>query len=252
MEENYGVERGSYIWGRQVFIISTIYFYNNSSSSYRSVHNVRIERLWRDVTQGFGLKWYNFFYALEAESGLSPDNDGHIWLIHYLFLPSITQDAHDWAGAWNAHRLRLSNEIDRSPNDMFFFGVLQNGLRGPQGVADATNLMTHLEEDIENLATYGVDWHDLADPAILHHHNEHNPNEVEDIENLYPRNTRQPEHLSLVEIPAFHCPFPSSEQLELFDESLLAMPEYYSRGMEDRKTLWIQALDLLLTLLPIS
>ncbi|KAJ3924143.1 MAG: hypothetical protein NXY57DRAFT_866981, partial [Lentinula lateritia] len=36
------------------------------------VHNIRIERLWRDVTQGFGLKWYNFFFSLEVELGLLP------------------------------------------------------------------------------------------------------------------------------------------------------------------------------------
>ncbi|KAJ4484574.1 hypothetical protein C8R41DRAFT_936046 [Lentinula lateritia] len=224
MEENYGVERGSYIWGR-------------------SVHNIRIERLWRDVTQGFGLKWYNFFFSLEVELGLLPDIDEHIWLLHYLFLPSINQDAHEWAGSWNSHNLQLQNERDRSPQDMFFFGAIQEGLRGPTGAP------THLEEHVEHVATYGVDWQDLGDATLLRHHNENNPHELEDLDH---RRTRQPPHLSLVEVPAFNCPFESEEQLEIFNDALLAMPEYHSRDMTQRKSLWVQALDLLELLLPHS
>ncbi|KAJ7740477.1 hypothetical protein DFH07DRAFT_751592 [Mycena maculata] len=67
----------------------------------RSVHNIRIERLWCDVTRGFGRKWSNFFLALEFSAGLRPDLDAHIWLIHHLFLPAINQDAIDWVRTWN-------------------------------------------------------------------------------------------------------------------------------------------------------
>ena len=60
---------------------------------YRSVHNIRIERLWQDVTRGFGRKWKEFFQQLEVEWGLDPNNDAHIWLLHYLFLEAINEDA---------------------------------------------------------------------------------------------------------------------------------------------------------------
>ncbi|KAJ7433788.1 hypothetical protein FB451DRAFT_1064009, partial [Mycena latifolia] len=39
---------------------------------FRSVHNTRIERLWYDVTHGFGKKWKVFFLDLEANHGLNP------------------------------------------------------------------------------------------------------------------------------------------------------------------------------------
>ncbi|KAJ7265822.1 hypothetical protein C8J57DRAFT_1069107, partial [Mycena rebaudengoi] len=39
---------------------------------YRSVHNTRIERLWYDVTHGFGQKWKKFFTDLEVNHGLNP------------------------------------------------------------------------------------------------------------------------------------------------------------------------------------
>ncbi|KAF9060018.1 hypothetical protein BDP27DRAFT_1164585, partial [Rhodocollybia butyracea] len=144
--------RGSYIWGR-------------------SVHNVRIERLWRDVTQGFGTKWYNFFYDLEAEWGLQPDLDAHIWLLHYIFLPAINDDVLDWAEAWNHHTMTFDGEErQRSPRDMYFFGILQE---------DASGLLEHLEEEIEDLVHYGVDWHDMANPELLNHHNQYNTNDLD-------------------------------------------------------------------------
>ncbi|KAK7018052.1 hypothetical protein VNI00_018425 [Paramarasmius palmivorus] len=227
MEENYGVERGSYIWGR-------------------SVHNIRIERLWRDVTQGFGTKWYNFFFELEAQHGLSPDVDEHIWLLHHLFLPSVDQDALEWAGAWNSHKLRLDGSRDRSPSDMFLFGVIQQGLRGPNGVRNVDGLMQDDDEHLDDISSYGVDWQDLNNPSLLHHHNEHNPNEYE---NLDAPHTRQPPHLSLVEVPVFECPFETQEQVDIFQEALEMIPEYYSRDMRDRQSLWVQARALLYSLI---
>ena len=92
----------------------------------RSVHNISIERLWCDVTRGFGLKWHNFFLDLEFACGLNPNLEAHIWL-HHLFLSSINKDAQDWAHLWNNHKLQFDNERTRSPQDMFFFGMIQNG-----------------------------------------------------------------------------------------------------------------------------
>lgn len=46
--------------------------------SSRSVHNTRIERLWFDVTNGFGYKWKDFFLDLELQCGLNPTFPAHI------------------------------------------------------------------------------------------------------------------------------------------------------------------------------
>ncbi|KAK7037429.1 hypothetical protein VNI00_011180 [Paramarasmius palmivorus] len=220
MESNFGVERGSYIWGR-------------------SVHNIRIERLWRDVTAGFGMKWYNFFFDLELRHGLVPDIDGHIWLLHHLFLPSIDQDAAEWAGAWNSHRIRLEESRDSSPNELFIFGALQDGLRDPTGAVDV----------VDDIASYGVDWADLSDSSLLRHHNQHNQHELEPLE---PHHSHQPPHLNLVEVPEFEAPFDNEEQATMFFEGLEAIPEYYSRNMNDREQLWTQALRLLRTALSLG
>ena len=47
----------------------------------RSVHNSWIERIWYDVTEGFGGKWKDLFTDLEANEGLDVDNPAHIWLL---------------------------------------------------------------------------------------------------------------------------------------------------------------------------
>ncbi|KAJ6600822.1 hypothetical protein B0H10DRAFT_1715691, partial [Mycena sp. CBHHK59/15] len=138
---------GAYIWGR-------------------SVHNIRIERLWCDVTRAFGWKWSNFFLSLEYSNSLRPDLDAHICLLHHLFLAAINQDAADWARTWNEHKLRFDSERTRSPRDMFFFGMIENGLRGfedmPEEVLD--------DDNIDDLDAYGVDWEDLNNTDIMAHH----------------------------------------------------------------------------------
>jgi len=49
----------------------------------RSVHNKRIERLWRDVFCGCLYTFYNLFCFLEDHGVLHPDS------LHYAFLPRI-------------------------------------------------------------------------------------------------------------------------------------------------------------------
>jgi len=83
IEEFRGTQRGSYIWGRFVFplvsltLILTIII-------YRSVHNIRIERLWVDITAQIGASWAEAFTDLEINHGLDINNTHHIWLLHLV------------------------------------------------------------------------------------------------------------------------------------------------------------------------
>ncbi|KAJ7178681.1 hypothetical protein C8R43DRAFT_942299 [Mycena crocata] len=173
----------------------------------RSVHNIHIERLWCDVTRGFGRKWCNFFHTLEVSCGLRPDLNVHIWLIHHLFLPGINQDAQDWARTWNEHKIWFDNERTRSPCDLFFFGMIENGLRGFEDAPETLD-----DDEVDDLDAYGVDWEDLNDADIMAHHVEVNADQEPDMGNAYnPVSNDRPHQLSHVEVVEPACPFTVEE-----------------------------------------
>ncbi|KAJ7220271.1 hypothetical protein GGX14DRAFT_532855 [Mycena pura] len=214
MEEFRGPGRGSYIWGR-------------------SVHNTRIERLWYDVTHGFGQKWKNFFHDLEDNHGLNPRSADDIWLLHHLFLDSINQDALEWAESWNSHKLQIKGERSRTPRDMFVFSMVQDGQRGIGHMYDT------VDEPVDDNASYSVDW-DVADDSRLMAHLLHeNPQDWED-ENPF---HGQPAQLSDVPCEPPNCPF-TPAQVELLDRTLRDRVDVQSRNMEMRRLVWREAFNI--------
>ena len=53
----------------------------------QSVHNQRIESLWRDVFSGCVTFFYYLFYSVEDVGLLDPNNVFDLWALHYVFLP---------------------------------------------------------------------------------------------------------------------------------------------------------------------
>ncbi|KAI0349785.1 hypothetical protein OH77DRAFT_1414363 [Trametes cingulata] len=217
MEETRGLNRGSYIWGR-------------------SVHNTRIERLWYDVTRGFGAKWKTFFLELEADHGLEPERPSHLWLLHHLFLEGLNADAHDWADSWNAHRLHISGERAASPRELFMFGMIRHGPRGIERVLEPV----HEELADPEIAGYGIDWDVIDDPALVAHHNAHNPLPGGSNSTFGPISI--PQQLSEVTCDPPLCPL-RAEQVAMLNCHLAHHCRMGSRDMAVRRAIWIVALD---------
>lgn len=82
----------------------------------RSVHNQRIERLWRDVTEQVSLDYYNLFDFIEKELEINFDDPYNIFCLHYLFLKKLNSSLLQFQDIYNNHGLSSMN--NRSPHQL--------------------------------------------------------------------------------------------------------------------------------------
>lgn len=115
----------------------------------RSVHNTRIERLWRDLFEGMLCIFYNLFHSLENEDLLDPADDIDIGCLHLVFLPKINKMLELFQNMWNNHKLRT--ERNRSPLQLFMMGL--------QTVGNTTILGKEDFESFDEISasSYGID-----------------------------------------------------------------------------------------------
>lgn len=106
MKDVCGPNRGSYIAGR-------------------SVHNTRIERLWRDVYT-VSSTYINVFEDMEAQNILNSDNETDLFCLHYVFIPRINASLQTFRLAWNHHP--LSTAGNRSPLQLYTGGSIGSDL----------------------------------------------------------------------------------------------------------------------------
>ncbi len=82
-----------------------------------SVHNTRIERLWRDVRKSVVDPVRVTLFALEEEGILDPDNEVDLYCVHQAFKERINLKLSEFCASWNNHPLR--SEYNYTPLQLF-------------------------------------------------------------------------------------------------------------------------------------
>ena len=117
-----------------------------------SVHNQRIERLWRDLQRCVIQLYYRLFYYLEQRGLLNPVNEVHLFALHFVYLSKINKSLEAFKNGWNMHGIRTEN--NKSPLQLFNAGALQLQYSG----LVAMDLFQPVDEE------YGVD---PDEPTVL-------------------------------------------------------------------------------------
>ena len=92
--------------------------------SGKSVHNQRIERLWRDMFAQCAILYYKLFYFMEDVGILDIDDENHLYCLQYIFLDRINTSLNKFKNAWNCHP--LSSEGNLTPIQLWTAGLVRN------------------------------------------------------------------------------------------------------------------------------
>ena len=118
------------------------------SQERTSVHNQRIERLWRDVNRVVVSRFLNIFLYLERQNELDCNNALHLYCLHLVFVDLINQSLETFTEQWNNHP--VTTEQNFSPNQLWVRGMI----RMQHTHHTAVQMVLHGPTDIAN---YGVD-----------------------------------------------------------------------------------------------
>ena len=88
----------------------------------RSVHNQRIERLWRDLFSGCIGFFYKLFYDMEDEGLLSADDVCDLYALHSMFLSILQTQLDVFREGWGHHWMRTCG--NRTPRHMWIQGLM--------------------------------------------------------------------------------------------------------------------------------
>ncbi len=116
-----------------------------------SIHNQRIERLWRDVFRCVCTSYYTLFYDMEVNGILDLNCETDLFVLHYLFIPQINQSLDTFVQAWNNHAIRT--ERNWNPLKIWSRGVLDPSNIGQTAVRDIVD-----DIPLDSVNSFGFDF----------------------------------------------------------------------------------------------
>ena len=130
----------------------------------RSVHNQRIERLWRDLYSGCICVFYSFFYYLEDLGLLDKDDVRDKYAMHFVFCPIIQQQLDIFREGWAHHSLRTMN--NRTPFQLWVLGLSHMQAHDPGcdeviGLTEVCNVWDFVTFSLIVLGSF-TSWHRLG------------------------------------------------------------------------------------------
>lgn len=129
-----------------------------------SVHNQRIERLWRDSHRCVTSTFYRLFYYLERNDLLDQINEHHLFALHYIFLPRINRSLQQFQNTWNNHGIRT--ERGNTPNQLFTRGTLRLRHSGMSAVDFFDNVTDDYGVEEDGLAPEAEGGIEVSSPSI--------------------------------------------------------------------------------------
>ena len=89
-----------------------------------SVHNQRIECLWRDVYRCVCSIYHELFYSMEATGILDPASEIDLFVLHCVYLPHIYNKAlTEFSRVWNLYPVRTARNW--SPHQIILNSMIQ-------------------------------------------------------------------------------------------------------------------------------
>ncbi|XP_039530305.1 uncharacterized protein LOC120480945 isoform X1 [Pimephales promelas] len=89
----------------------------------KSVHNQRIERLWRDVWCAVTTIYYSVLHSLEDDGFFDLSNNMHLFSCHYVFLPRIQASLDAFHNGWDNHPIQTEGNM--TPNQLWEMGSMR-------------------------------------------------------------------------------------------------------------------------------